>query len=167
MEVSGRSTVAARPVLYSAAWSTEVAPPPMSVLGPSARKSLNCSRSRAKGLPGSAPSAQPRLSRMLRLKSLRTSLGKCSGRAASANAAICSTARSAPDEAIGVAGLVLHSVCAWSLVTDISSPPQGVNWLGHQLLQSTALEIVAHSAHQTSNDAMNPLDDGIVHCVSA
>jgi len=59
---------------------------------PGARFNSNSSRSAWKGLPWSQAIAQPRLSRILRLKSCRTSNFKCSGRAEAAKAAICSTA---------------------------------------------------------------------------
>jgi hypothetical protein len=62
---------------------------------PRARYSSNCSRGSWKGGPGSAAIAQPRLSRILRLKSRRISGVRCSGRAAAAKAAMHSTAERA------------------------------------------------------------------------
>src|SRR5882762_4078335 len=61
------------PSISSAPWSGAVFPPPISEHEPPERYSANCSRNAANGAPGSAAIAQPRLSRMLRLKSLRMS----------------------------------------------------------------------------------------------
>src|SRR5271163_3577526 len=70
----------------------EVLPPPIKVQRPGARYSSNCSRNARKGGPGSTAIAQPRLSRIFRLKSCRISDVRLSGRAAAAKAAMRSIA---------------------------------------------------------------------------
>src|SRR5712671_883484 len=80
------------PSISSAPWSGAVFPPPISEHEPSERYSANCSRNAANGAPGSAAIAQPRLSRMLRLKSLRMSGFRTLTDARFAKAAIALTA---------------------------------------------------------------------------
>src|SRR5260370_3532812 len=80
------------PELHSAAWSGAVFPPPIREHEPPERYSANCSRNAANGAPGSAAIAQPRLSRMLRLKSLRMSGFRALAEARFAKAAIALTA---------------------------------------------------------------------------
>src|SRR6476646_6118475 len=64
----------------------------MSEHDPPERYSANCSRNAANGAPGSAAIAQPRLSRILRLKSLRMSGFRAFADARFAKAAIALTA---------------------------------------------------------------------------
>src|ERR1700682_875212 len=73
-------------------WSGAVFPPPISEHEPWERYSANCSRNAANGAPGSAAIAQPRLSRMFRLKSLRMSGFRAFADARFAKAAIALTA---------------------------------------------------------------------------
>src|ERR1700689_4080412 len=77
--------------LKNAAWSGEVLPPPINVQRPGARYSSIWSRSNCSDGPATAAIAHAMLSRMLRLKSCRISVVRCSGRAAAAKAPIRST----------------------------------------------------------------------------
>lgn len=72
--------------------------------------SSSCLRSAWKGLPRSPAIAHPRLSRILRLKSCRASVLRCSGRAEETKTAMCSTAeRTSTSRGVGMSSCIVRS----------------------------------------------------------